>query len=85
MFALADLRAAIERRHFSKTTKAALLAVLEGQSYRQAAGAHGARWRDLHRAARTVPGLCEAHLRAWCGSWGSGFPAVWRQHLRRVE
>ena len=75
------LRTAIQDRRFSPAMKAALLALLEGQSYRQAAEAHGARWRDVHRAAGTVPGLREAHLRAWCGSWGPSFPTVWRRHL----
>ena len=81
----AEIRAVIARRRFYDATKAALIAVLEGQSYRQAAEAHGVRWRDLHRAARTVPGLREAHLRAWQRSWGQTVPSVWRQHLQGVE
>ena len=75
------IRAAIQQRRFSAPMKAALLAVLDGESYRNAAEIHGARWRDLHRAASTVPGLREAHLRAWRASWGDSFPEVWRRHI----
>jgi hypothetical protein len=78
------IRAAIQRRRFSAPMKAALLAVLDGESYRNAAEIHGARWRDLHRAAATVPGLREAHLRAWRASWGDSFPEVWQRHIEGI-
>lgn len=65
--------------------KQALRRVLCGESYRGAAAAEGIDHAYLWRAARTIPGLCEAHLRAWRASWGNEFPPEWQHHLSRLE
>ena len=39
----------------------------------------------MARAAKTVPGLEEAHLRAWRASWGEQFPTMWQQHIRHLD
>jgi hypothetical protein len=36
--------------------------VLEGESYRSAAEAEGIDSSDVHRSAKSVPGLIDAHL-----------------------
>lgn len=75
----------LERRRFAPPMKRALLAVLAGRSYRHAADAEGLDHRDVYKAAGTVEGLRQLHLRAWRDSWGEGFPSVWRHHLARLE
>ena len=51
----------------------------------EAAKAEGVDYRELHRNAGTVPGLREAHLRAWRASWGEAFPELWEHHLARLD
>jgi hypothetical protein len=70
--------------------KRALRLALEGESYRRAAELAGLRsHQDVARAAKTIPGLEEAHLRAWKAAWekqfGEPLPALWQQHVRRLE
>ncbi len=50
-----------------------------------AADKFGLDHRDLHRAAKKVPGLREAHLRAWGESWGAAFPEMWEHHLEGLR
>ncbi len=79
------LAQAVLQRRFAEPMKAALLEVLEGHSYRIAADKCGLDHRDVHRAAKKVPGLREAHLRAWGESWGSAFPEMWEHHLEGLR
>lgn len=65
--------------------KRALVRLLEGASYRQAAAGEGVGFRELHRNAATVNGLRAAHLRAWRDRWGGAFPSVWRHHVRELD
>ncbi len=76
---------AIRERHFSEPMKRGLVRVLKGQSYRRAAADEGIGYRELHRNAKTVPGLVELHLEAWRKSWGRDFPSLWRHHIERRE
>ena len=76
---------AINGRRFAEPMKAALLAVLHGDSYRIAADKCGLDHRDVHRAAKKVPGLREAHLRAWGESWGAALPEMWEHHLQGLR
>ena len=41
--------------------------------------------RDVHRAAKRVPGLLEAHLRAWGEWWGAALPKMWEHHLEGLR
>lgn len=79
------IRAAIEARRFGPAMKRALGRLLEGESYRAAAGAEGVGWRELHHNAASVPGLRAGHLEAWRDHWGRAFPAVWRHHIQRAS
>ena len=84
--ASAELTAEIETRGFGDRVQRALLLVLEGEAYRHAAELAGLRsHQDVARAAKSVPGLEEAHLWAWRMSWGKQFPAMWRQHVRHLD
>ena len=80
-----QLHQAVDHRRFGPRMKVALKALLEGDSYRHAARVAGVGFRELHRNALSVPGLREAHLRAWHGSWGPDFPPEWRQHLEGLD
>jgi hypothetical protein len=80
-----NARERIDRRRFGEPMKRALRRVLNGESYRQAAEAEGIDHADVYKAAKSIPGLREAHLKAWRESWGPAFPKVWRQHLERIE
>ena len=82
---LAALHAAIDKRRFGPSMKLALHDLLgsNGFSYRNAAEANGVDWRELHRNAKTVPGLREAHLRTWRDWWGDAFPTMWKHHLEK--
>jgi hypothetical protein len=75
----------LDGRKFGEPMKRALRRVLEGESYRHAAAAEGIDHSDVHRSAKSVPGLIEAHLAAWRDGWSEAFPAVWRRHLKRIE
>ena len=79
------IRAAINARQFSEPMKAALRLALDGESYRRAAETQGVGWREVHKNAATVDGLCDAHKRAWRDQWGPAFPNVWPHHLRRLD
>jgi hypothetical protein len=79
------IRAAIDRRRFGDPMKAGLRLLLEGHSYRHAAELAGVDYRELHRNAKTVKELREAHLRAWRDSWGRAFPSMWRRHLAPLD
>jgi hypothetical protein len=76
---------ALERRRFGPRMKRALMRVFEGESYRSAAEAEGIDHADVFKAARSIPGLRESHLRAWRDGWGEAFPSAWRHHLARIE
>jgi hypothetical protein len=52
----------LEQRRFGQSMKRALRRVLAGESYRSAAAAEGIDPSDVHRSAKSVPGLIEAHL-----------------------
>ena len=80
-----NVRELIDRRRFGEPMKRALRRVLNGESYRTAARAEGIDHADVYKAAKTIPGFREAHLKAWRESWGPAFPRVWRQHLERIE
>ncbi len=80
-----NIRDQIDRRRFGRPMKQALRRVLIGESYRQAAEAEGIDHADLWKAARSVHGLREEHLRAWRASWGDEFPREWKQHVERLE
>jgi homospermidine synthase len=75
----------IDRRRFGRPMKQALRRVLIGESYRAAAAAEAVDHADLWKAATSVTGFCEEHLRAWRASWGDEFPPEWQHHLNRVE
>ena len=64
--------------------KQALRRLLAGESYREAAAAERVDHAYLWRAAGSIGGMREAHLRAWHTSWGDRFPLVWEQHLERL-
>jgi hypothetical protein len=51
----------LEQRKFGEAMKRALRRVLKGESYRSAAAAEGIDASDVHRSAKTVPGLIDAH------------------------
>jgi len=76
-----SIREQIDRRHFQRPMKQALRRLLTGQSYREAAEAERVDHAYLWRAAGSIGGLREAHLRAWRDRWGAEFPPEWRQHL----
>jgi hypothetical protein len=78
-------RERIDRRRFGEPMKRALRRVLNGESYRQAARTENIDHADVFRAAKSIPGLRDAHLRAWRDRWGAAFPSTWRQHLERIE
>ncbi len=78
-------REAIKARRFSPKMKAALSAVAAGDTYRRAAERAGVDYRDLHKNAKTVPGLRELHLEEWERSLGPAFPKMWRHHLTRRD
>jgi hypothetical protein len=52
----------LEQRQFGEPMQRAMLRVFKGESYRSAAAAEGIDHSDVHRSAKTVPGLIEAHL-----------------------
>jgi hypothetical protein len=52
----------LEQWKFGEAMKRALRRVLKGESYRSAAAAEGNDSSDVHRSAKTVPGLIDAHL-----------------------
>jgi len=79
-----NIREQIDRRRFGRRMKQALRRALNGESYRAAAAAEGIDHADLWKAARSIPGLRDAHLRAWRASWGDEFPPEWQQHLKRL-
>ena len=79
-----SIREQIDRRRFQRPMKQALRRVLTGQSYREAAAAEGVDHSYLWRAAGSIRGIREAHLRAWQESWGDRFPQVWEQHLEKL-
>ncbi len=76
-----NIREQIDRRRFQRPMKQALRRVLVGESYREAAAAEHVDHSYLWRAAGSIEGFREAHLRAWRESWGDEFPPEWRQHL----
>ena len=80
-----NIAAAIEARRFSDPMKRALRRVPKGESYRPAAMAEGVGFRELHRNAKTVPGLQRAQKRAWVDRWGTAFPSVWRHHVADLD
>ncbi len=80
-----NIREEINRRRFGIPMKQALRRVLNGESYRQAAAAEEIDHADLWKAATSIEGLCEEHLRAWRESWGDEFPPEWQHHLDRLE
>jgi hypothetical protein len=80
-----NIREHIDYRRFGRKMKQALRRVLVGESYRAAAAAEGIDHADLWRAAGSIPGMCEEHLRAWRASWGDEFPPVWEHFLDRPE
>jgi hypothetical protein len=80
-----SIRKQINRRRFGISMKKALRRVLIGESYRAAAATEAVDHADLWKAATSVSGLCEAHLRAWRASWGDEFPPEWQRHLNRSE
>ena len=80
-----DLLDELERRRFKPATRQALTGVLAGESYRQVAAANGLDYRDVFKAAKTVPGLQERHLAEWRRLWGSDLPAHWQHHLAHIE
>ena len=69
-----NIREQIDRRRFGRRMKQALRRVLIGESYRAAAAAEGIDHADLWKAATSITGLCEEHLRAWRNRWGDEFP-----------
>ena len=84
----AAIHAAIDGRRFGPNMKQALHDLLgdgseAGLSYRQVSEANGVDWRELHRNAKTVPGLRETHLRTWRDWWGKSFPTMWKHHLEK--
>jgi hypothetical protein len=80
-----NIREQIKRRGFGEPMKRALRRVLIGESYRAAAGDEGVDHADLWKAANSIAGLSEEHLRAWRASWGDEFPPEWEHHLNRLE
>ena len=84
-----ELTAEIKRRGFGDRMQRALRLVLEGASYRYAAELAGLKsHQDVARAAKTIPGLEEAHLRAWRAAWEQlrePLPALWRHHFKRLD
>ncbi len=84
---LAAIHAAIDKRRFGARMKQALHDLLgkDGGSYRIAAWSNGVDHRELHRNAKTVPGLREAHLRTWRDWWGDAFPTMWKHHLEKPD
>jgi hypothetical protein len=80
-----NIREQIDRRRFGRRMKQALRRVLIGESYRAAAAAERIDHADLWKAATSITGLCEEHLRAWRNSWGDEFPPEWQHHLDRLE
>jgi len=64
--------------------KRALQRVLNGESYRAAAEAEGIDHADLWKAATSITGLCDEHLRTWRESWGDEFPPEWQHHLKKI-
>ena len=80
---LAAIHAAIDGRRFGPSMKQALHDLLgsDGFTYRQVGEINGVDWRGLHRNAKSVPGLPEAHLRAWRDWWGKSFPTLWKHHF----
>ena len=79
------IREIIDRRRFSEPMKRALRRVLNGESYRTAARAENIDHADVWKAAKSIDGLREAHLRAWHDGYGEAFPSVWRQHVKQLE
>jgi hypothetical protein len=52
----------LDGRKFGEPMQRALRRVLKGESYHSAAAAEGIDASDVHRSAKTVPGLIDAHL-----------------------
>ncbi len=63
--------------------KQALRRLLAGESYREAAAAERVDHAYLWRAAGSIGGMREAHLRAWRERWGDEFPPQWQHHMKR--
>ena len=82
---MGNIREQIDSRRFQRPMKQALRRLLNGQSYREAATAEGVDHSYLWRAAGSIPGLRDAHLRAWSAKWGNELPVEWRHHLNRLE
>ncbi len=81
-----NIREQIDRRRFLKPMKQALRRVLIGESYRAAAAAEGVDHSYLWRAAGSIEGFREAHLRAWRDSWSDAdWPPEWQHHLRPIR